>query len=142
MKVFVTAPVFKSINASGSCDIIGQSKLSSTEDLDLGVSGAGEIKMEVDAPRIEAGISGSGNVDLKGETREFELRISGAGAAHCYELLSEDTKVHISGAGDAEVYASQKLEAHVSGAGTIHYKGNARSVKQEVSGAGRVNKVN
>lgn len=141
IKVYVTSPVFRSIDVSGACDIIGQTKIDSKEDLQLSVSGAGEINMEVDVPEIKTNISGSGTVTLKGETREFNLGLSGAGNAHCYNLLSENTKVDISGAGDAEVYASVKLDAEVSGAGTVSYKGNAKSVKQEVSGAGSVKKV-
>jgi hypothetical protein len=49
--------------------------------------------------------------------------------------------VAISGAGSAEVYASVKLDATVSGAGNVNYKGNASEVNQHVSGAGSVKKV-
>ncbi|MEJ7769669.1 MAG: head GIN domain-containing protein [Chitinophagaceae bacterium] len=140
MKIYVTAPIYKRIQVSGACDIIGQNKIDDSEKLDLHVSGAGEIRMDVDAPSIAASISGSGNVNLKGETKKFDLELSGAGKAKCYELLSENTKVDISGAGDAEVYASVKLEADVRGAGTVNYKGNAKSVNQHVSGAGSVNR--
>ena len=38
--------------------------------------------------------------------------------------------------------ASVKLDAEVSGAGTVNYKGNAADVRQHVSGAGTVSKVN
>ncbi len=96
--------------------------------------------MEVDAPALDVEISGSGTVNLKGETKDFDLDLSGAANAHCYDLLSENTKVVISGAGDAEVYASVKLDAHVSGAGAVSYKGNASNVNQNVSGAGSVKK--
>ena len=67
--------------------------------------------------------------------------MTGAGKAHCYELLSETTKVDISGAGDADVFASVKLDAQVSGAGSVTYKGGATNVAQQVSGAGSVKKV-
>lgn len=140
MRVYVTAPLFKSINVSGACDIIGQGKIDNGENMQIHVSGAGEIKMEVDAPALDVGISGSGTVNLKGETKDFDLNISGAAKALCYDLLSENTKVVISGAGDAEVYASVKLDAHVSGAGAVSYKGNATNVNQQVSGAGSVKK--
>ena len=43
-------------------------------------------------------------------------------------------------AGDAEVYASVKLDVSVSGAGNVRYKGNA-VVNKSVSGAGSVKKV-
>jgi Putative auto-transporter adhesin, head GIN domain len=140
LKVYVTSPTYKSIEVSGSSDIIGQTRITSTEDLSLEASGAGDIKMEVDAPKIIAGISGSGSINLKGQAKDLEINLTGAGHAHCYDLLTENTSVDISGAGSAQVYASVKLTADVSGAGNISYKGNA-SVSQQISGAGSVNKA-
>ena len=141
IKVYVTAPVFNDIDASGACDIIGQTKITNPEDLAMHVSGAGDIRMEVEAPHLKADVSGSGSIYLKGQTKDVYLELTGAGHAHCFDLLSESTKVEISGAGSAEVYASVKLEADVSGAGNVKYKGNASDVKQDVSGAGSVQKV-
>jgi Putative auto-transporter adhesin, head GIN domain len=142
MKIYVTAPVYNNIEVSGACDIIGQTKIDNPEALSLDASGVAKIKMEVNAPKLSAEISGSGSIDLKGQTKDVELGLSGAAEAHCYELLSENTKVDISGAGSAQVYASVKLSAEVSGAGNVSYKGNATDVSQKVSGAGSVNKAN
>jgi hypothetical protein len=141
LRVYVTAPVFNRIDASGACDIIGQTKISNPENMEMHVSGAGDIKMEVDAPRLTSTVSGSGSIYLKGQTKEVNLELTGAGHAHCYDLLAENTRVDISGAGSAEVYASVKLQADVSGAGNVSYKGNATNVDQHVSGAGSVHKV-
>lgn len=141
LRIYVTAPVFNSIDASGACDIIGQTKISNPENLEMHISGAGDIKMEVDAPRLKAEVSGSGSIFLKGQTKDVDLDLTGAGKAHCFELLAENTKVDISGAGEAEVYASVKLDAEVSGAGSVNYKGNATQVNQHVSGAGSVHKA-
>jgi hypothetical protein len=138
----VTSPVYNNIEVSGACDIIGQSKITNTEDLALRASGAGDIKMEVDAPKIIAEISGSGSINLRGQAKDVDLVLSGAGHAHCFDLLAENTKVDISGAGSAQVFASVKLDAEVSGAGSVTYKGNAINVSQHVSGVGSVNKVN
>jgi hypothetical protein len=140
LKVYVTSPTYKSIEVSGSSDIIGQTKITSPDDLSLEASGAGDIKMEVDAPKITAGISGSGSVNLKGQAKDFDVNLTGAGHAYCYDLMTENTKVDISGAGSAQIYASVKLTADISGAGNISYKGNA-SVSQQISGAGSVNKA-
>jgi hypothetical protein len=137
--ITVTSPDYRSIDVSGSSDITGQNKITSTEELELHASGAGDIKMEVDAPKITAGISGSGSITLKGETKDAELNLSGAGHAYCFDLFSETAAVEISGAGSAEVNASVKLTASVSGAGNIRYKGNP-TISQEISGAGSVSK--
>ena len=142
INVYVTSPVYDRIAASGACDIIGRTKISNPDNLELHVSGSGDIKMEVDAPGLKARLSGSGDVELKGHTKDVDLELTGAASAKCYDLLAENTKVDISGAGDAEVFASVRLDASVSGAGSVSYKGNASSVNQHVSGAGSVNKVN
>ncbi|HEY4155670.1 MAG TPA: head GIN domain-containing protein [Puia sp.] len=139
--VYVTAPVYNSIEVSGASDIKGQNKISNAENLQLEASGAGDIEMDVDAPEITAKISGSGSIKLKGQTRTLDIDLSGAGHAYCYDLLSENTRVDISGAGSAEVFASVKLEAEVSGVGNVSYKGNATNVNQHVSGAGSVSKA-
>ncbi len=141
MKIYLVAPYYRSIDVSGACDIIGQGKIDNGEDLELKVSGAGDMTLEVDAPKISATISGSGSVNMKGQTKDFDLDLTGAGKARCYELLSENTRVDISGAGDAQVYASVKLKAQVSGAGSISYKGEAKNIDQQVSGAGSVKRV-
>jgi len=141
LQIYVTSPTFTDISASGACDILGQNKISNSENLSLELSGAGDIKMEVDAPKLSAEVSGSGSIYLKGQTKDVKLDLTGAGHAYCYDLLAENTKVDITGAGSAEVYASVKLTADVSGAGTVNYKGNAE-VSQSVSGAGSVRKVN
>ncbi|HVY74979.1 MAG TPA: head GIN domain-containing protein [Puia sp.] len=138
--VYVTAPVYDHIEVSGASDIKGQTKIVNPDALSLEASGAGDIEMEVDAPKIDAGISGSGSIRLKGQTKELGIDLSGAGHAYCFDLLSENTKVDISGAGSAEVYASVKLQAEVSGVGNVRYKGNAQNVTQQVSGAGSVSK--
>ncbi|MEJ0081400.1 MAG: DUF2807 domain-containing protein [Puia sp.] len=78
-------PHTKSIEVSGSSDIVGQTRITSTDDLSLEASGAGDIKMEVDAPKITAGISGTGSVDLKGQAKDLEINLTGAGHAYCYD---------------------------------------------------------
>jgi Putative auto-transporter adhesin, head GIN domain len=77
---------------------------------------------------------------LKGETKDFSADGSGSTDIKCFELLAENTNVELSGAGDAQVFASVKLDVQVSGAADVKYKGNA-AVTKEISGAGSVKKV-
>jgi hypothetical protein len=142
LRVYVTAPVFNGLGTSGAGNITGQTKITNPEDMELTVSGVGDIKMELDAPRLKADISGAGSIDLKGQTKDIEITLSGVGHAHCYDLLSENAKVSISGVGSADIYASVKLDAEVSGVGSINYKGDAKEVHQQVSGPGSISKVN
>jgi hypothetical protein len=141
MKVYVTAPEFRRIDVSGACKIIGESMIDNKRALALELSGASEMNLNIDAPEIEARLSGSSTLKARGETKEVILRLSGASNAKCFDLLSEEVSVDISGAGNAEVYASVAMNAEVSGAGNVKYKGKAKKVKHNVSGAGSVDKV-
>lgn len=140
VKVFVSGPSFKKFDASGACDLVSENTIINTESITISLSGACSIKMDVNTPKVKAGLSGAGTLSLKGQTRDFEVDGSGSTDINCFGLLAENTDVAISGAGDAEVFASIKLDLHVSGAADIRYKGNA-VVNKHISGAGSVTKV-
>lgn len=140
IKVYVSAPLFKSMEASGACNIIGENLLSSNEPIDIGLSGSSDARLEVKTPKVSAGLSGASTLALKGEAKEFSVDGSGSSNLKCFDLLTEQTKIDVSGACDAEVFASVKLDVQASGASDIKYKGNA-AVSQDISGAGSVKKV-
>ncbi len=138
--VYVSAPVFKEIEVSGACDIIGENTISGNEDLNMRVSGSGDIIMEVALPKVSAKISGSGSINLKGQATDFTAHVSGSGDVKCFDLVTDNTKLDLSGSSDAEVTANKQLNIEASGSSSISYKGNA-SVSQSISGSGSVKKV-
>jgi len=140
IKVYVSGPEFRHFEASGACDIFSENKITSPSAIDLDISGASGINLELNAPAVRADLSGACTVTLKGETKDLDLNGSGASKFYCFDLMAENVDVEISGAGNADVSASVKLDVGVSGAGTVKYKGNP-SINQRVSGAGSVNKA-
>ena len=140
IKVYVSGPAFKHFEASGACDIYSENQISSAEPITINLSGACDVKMDLKAPKVNVDLSGAGTITLKGETKDFIVDGSGSTDVKCFQLATENTNIEMSGAGDAEVFASLKLDVHVSGAADVKYKGNA-TVSQEVSGAGSVKKV-
>lgn len=140
IKVYVGNNTFRKFNASGACDIFTENRISVDGTIDINLSGASDVKMDIKAPKIEADLSGAGNINLRGETKDFVVSGSGSTDIRCFDLLSENTEIKLSGAGNAEVFASVKLDVHVSGAADVKYKGNA-AVSQKISGAGSVKKV-
>lgn len=137
---YVTAPAFTNIDLSGQCDIIGDGPLSGNEPLSIDVSGQGDINLEVNLPKISTDISGQGNVSLKGQVADFNASVSGQGNVKCFDLVTDNTTLDISGGADVEVTANKQLNVEASGASSVQYKGNA-SVSQNISGAGSVKKV-
>jgi len=140
IKVFVSAPVFKSIGATGACNIFSENMLSSTEPIDIDLTGASEARVELRSPKVSADLTGASSLVLKGEAKEFSIEGSGSSNIRCFDFLTEETSIDMAGACDAEVFANVKLDVKASGASDVKYKGNA-AVSQDVSGAGSVKKV-
>ena len=140
IRIYVSLPDFESIRSYGSGDIIGQSKITNTSNLELIANGSANIKMDVDAPAIDAETNGSGDIDLKGSTKSCDGEIHGSGNIRAMDLKSENATIKIYGSGDADVYADAKLDVRVAGSGDVNYKGNAQ-VSSSIAGSGRIKKL-
>ena len=141
VKIYITSPGYSNIQVSSSGTITGQTKITNATKLGIGVSGSGDLKLDVDAPEIESNVSGSGEMSLSGETKKFNGDVSGSGNINAMNLKSEESDLQVSGSGNIDVYASVKLDANVSGSGNVRYKGDAQ-VTKNTSGSGEVKKVN
>ena len=138
VKVYVSTPSLKKLIVGGSGSIISKDVLKEQDEIELKVSGSGDIDAIVDAPSVTAGIGGSGTISLHGKTKNFTCSVGGSGDIKCKELLSESTNVSVSGSGTAHVFASVHLVAKVSGSGDIYYSGNPSSPEIHTSGSGSV----
>lgn len=135
--IWVTVPSVNELSVSGSGSIIGDSKFTSLGDLNLAISGSGNIKFDADSKRLDVAISGSGNMNLAGSTGASNMRISGSGDINAFDLTASTCDVKISGSGDSSVNVSEKLDVAIAGSGDVFYKGRP-SVRSKVSGSGSV----
>lgn len=120
VNVYITVKDISGLNVGGSGDIIGETKIT-TKDINLNVSGSGNMKVEVEASgELESDVSGSGNIDLKGTCSSFNSDVSGSGRVN----------VSLRASGDAEF--------GVTGSGKIEATGSADKVKTSISGSGRL----
>jgi hypothetical protein len=140
IKIKITTPQLENLQLAGSGNIIGQGKFTGSDKLVLKIAGSGDIKLEINTPKIESDIAGSGSINLTGETKEESIKIAGSGDYLTEGLMAENATVRIAGQGDVKVFASTTLDIHIAGSGTVYYKGNP-SVKQKVAGSGDIKKL-
>lgn len=138
--VYITIPTIDYVGLSGSGSIKSTGKFSGLNDIDVAVSGSGDITMDIAAKKTEIRISGSGEISLAGSTQSLEVAISGSGDVMTKDLVASSCKIQISGSGDAAVHVNGDLETHISGSGDVRYRGNA-SVTAKISGSGEVTKL-
>lgn len=104
----------------------------------LAINGSADANLRgLDSSQLQLSVSGSGDVTAQGRTDRLGVSISGSGDMHLYDLQAREAKVQISGSGDVEVWAIEKLVASVSGSGDIQYTGSPRT-ELNVSGSGSI----
>jgi len=139
LKIYITLPDFKNISISGSGDIISKGNLNVSQ-LDLKISGSGNMDLTINAQQVNSTINGAGDLTLKGSSLNHFVKINGSGDISAYDFTTTNSEIDIIGAGDAEVFATGDLTVDILGAGDVSYKGNTTNVKSNIKGAGEVKK--
>ncbi|MCL2027908.1 MAG: DUF2807 domain-containing protein [Bacteroidales bacterium] len=110
------------------------------ENLKINLSGASELRGEIEVHTISATLSGASKIRLVGECKEFNLTLSGASDMSGYDMVCDDLKANFSGASSASITVLNNLSAVLSGASTLRYDGNPTIVKSNLSGASTLRK--
>ncbi|PZR75518.1 MAG: hypothetical protein DLM73_05160 [Chthoniobacterales bacterium] len=83
--------------------------------------------------------TGATRVTADGAVDELMATMSGASKLDAADLKVRTAELSISGAGKADVSASEVLKVAISGAGKVTYSGNP-TIEKDISGAGSVRK--
>ncbi|MFC2115020.1 head GIN domain-containing protein [Bacteroidota bacterium] len=137
MKVYLVYEDLNSIRVSSAGDVRGENTLQ-TDKLNIDLSSAGDLELDLQADEVNCEISSSGDASLTGSTRVLVADLSSAGDLHAYELIAEKCKISCSSAGDARVFASEEFDLRSSSAGSIYYKGDGNIVSVHTSSAGSI----
>jgi len=106
------------------------------------LTGSGAIDLrEIDTPEMDVLLSGSGDIDLWGIASIGDLNISGSGKIKAFHLEQDECYASITGSGDMYVFVYDYLDANITGSGNIFYKGNPQ-IDVKISGTGSVKNNN
>ena len=128
------------IGASGSGDVQGENVFR-TDDIELAVSGSGNIEVKLDSDDVDIRISGSGNIEVEGRGNDASARISGSGRVRARDLKVRTLEASISGSGSIYMSVSDEIEGRISGSGNIYYDGNPDRVHSNSSGSGKLRRL-
>lgn len=103
-----------------------------------GASAATATNLKADLLKLEA--SGASKIKVEGQANILESNASGASGIDAEGLKVENADVEASGASNTTVSATNDLKANASGASTIYYTGEPKSVSPKSSGASSVKK--
>ena len=137
--IYVSIKNINSVKISGSGDITFKDGIHS-DNLQLSISGSGDMEGKLDAKDLDCNISGSGDMKLIGRAENLKVRVVGSGDFTGKNLITQNSTVHLSGSGDVEINANDSINASLNGSGDIHYTGEAKNITKSKSGSGDISK--
>lgn len=140
-KIYLSYRYLRSVHVSSAGDLKGQNKLK-TDNLELRLSSAGDLNLEVDADKIDISVSSSGDATLRGRTGFLKADLSSAGNLNAFDLEADKADISASSAADARVFVISEARFKASSAGDIVYRGNPNILEMNTSSGGDVSKRN
>lgn len=135
IEIFVTTDDLEGIKLSGSGIITSDYFIS--DEMDILLSGSGDIITACDADEVEATITGSGIIEISGICNEADFEISGSGDIRAANLNTLDCYCKTPGSGDTWISAENFLGVRISGSGNVYYYGFPK-INEKISGSGRI----
>lgn len=110
--------------------------------IELRAQEGGRIKvgLSVDHAKVKA-VTGA-SIEASGLATSQEIKLNTGGIFEGKELRTQDTKIGITAAGEADVYASEKVEVRVTAGGDVTIYGNPNEVNEKKIAGGRVKIMN
>jgi hypothetical protein len=137
MKAYVSLSNLKELEGSGGGDIVFQNLIKG-DDLEVRLSGGGNLKGKLNVNHLVINQSGGSDVKLSGNVQNLTLNASGGGSLNGFDLVTDYASIHASGGSETELTVNKELRAVVSGGGDITYKGAASVKEIKSSGGGSV----
>ncbi len=88
--------------------------------------------------RLEIVVDGGGRATAKGRVKELIVRVDGSGTVDFGGVQADIVDVEISGTGNAGVFGTQMVDVTISGAGSVRLKAKPKTLKQSITGPGRI----
>ena len=105
----------------------------------LTLNGDGNITVTgINGRSLTVALPGSGTIRAAGTTARLEVTVGGEGTALLSQLIARDAKAALTGEGSILLTATHRLDANVSGTGTVLYGGTPPHLTTTVTGSGTI----
>jgi hypothetical protein len=140
IKAYVSFTTLDRLSASGASDVFVDGVITG-DNFSVDLNGASDFKGAINVKDFRLEQSGASDAHVTGAVSGLaDIRSSGASDVKGYDLTIRNCNIHASGASDIRITVSNELNADLSGASTVFYKGDAIVRDVRSSGASVVKK--
>lgn len=156
VRIEMTLPKLTDFTSSG----VGATQINgfSGDDLQVTVTGTGDVNITVhykhvtarssgvasmslndgDSDSIDVSLPGAGHMTLVGQTKALTSRLNGVGSLDARELKADTVTSYLNGVGSVKVFAKDSANMYLHGVGSATVYGNPTVRNAVVSGFGKV----
>jgi hypothetical protein len=106
--------------------------------LDVDLSGSGKVSLQGKIQTCNVDVAGSGTVSMKGNAETCKVNIAGSGSMKSPDFSVKNLRCDVAGSGKVQIDVSESLQCDIAGSGTVVYTGNPSSLKQSITGSGKL----
>lgn len=131
---------YKSINKIEASEgsYVGSSDTFKVNNFDINVKEGANVKLNVDAKTASTKAQSGGIVELTGSAGNHDIIITSGGIVKARSFETKTTNVTINAGGEADVNASQLVDAKTRAGGTIDIYGNPKQVNKKTALGGTI----
>ena len=137
LKAYVSIKKIDRLDVSGACDVFFEEGISS-EELNVRLSGASDLKGKIDAKKLDFNISGASDATISGNAVELSVDASGASDFKGFDMTTNYCTAEASGASSVNITVNKELNAKASGASSVRFKGEGLIRDIKTSGSSNV----
>lgn len=134
IEITLSSKIWESIRSSGASEIYS-TNLINAENLDVSLSGASKVNLNLAASRLKTRASGSSEINYSGQCGEHIVDVSGSNQINAFDFIVSDYKIETSGASKININVLKLLDVKSSGASEILYKGSPKNISNNQDGS-------
>ena len=128
------------LKGSGAVEFVSDGKIN-TKDLNIDLTGASRITLDLNAANVITTGSGSTEINLKGQASSHKVNLTGSGKLSALDFVVGDYNIETTGASDCQINVLNNLIVKSTGASDVKYRGNPANIKNDKTGASSITKV-
>jgi hypothetical protein len=131
----------KKLKAEGAGHIY-TSSLINVNELDMNLSGATMLMMQMNAAKLITTTDGAANLSLLGQAGSYQLKSKGAVEVTAFDFVTGVSDINLEGVAKLKINVLNELKINSTGSATISYKGSPKKVEEKKTGTYKLEKVN
>lgn len=144
--VYVTLPKLRNVTLVGTGDIQVKGKIECDEELNVSLSGSGDIEMgDMEVNSSKFSLAGTGDIKVNSvKSAQVEMNLAGTGDMEFKKVDADKTTINIAGSGDMRVgqITASYLMVRMDGSGNLKIAGTAKIYNKMLRGSSNVEDSN